>query len=335
MNKFFLFKIYIIVSLLVCCMAFNSCDKDDEVEEDIENTENKDDDNGDDGGSAGVPVNVLDKIKDPNFKARILRMIERGKIITASSDKLTKEEAAQVKIFDIYGWDIKSLEGLEYFTELTELNCNTNKVGSLDLSKNTKLEILRCNECELTSLNVSNNKELHTLQCWKNNLQSIDVSKCPKLTIFECNDNKLTKMDVSKNKELRYFICSDNMISGTMDISACSVIREMKTSQNPITAIKLNPAIEYLTCVLNDLSELDLSKCTNLKKIMCTRNPKMLSLDITNNRKLTNVTCGGVYGEPPITLYVWWDVNPNNMWASRPKEISIGVGYNGVMKTKK
>ncbi|MDU1890991.1 MAG: hypothetical protein E6767_09900 [Dysgonomonas sp.] len=299
------------------CLLLNSCSKGDDDEKNLEN------------------INVLDKIKDPNFKACILRFIELGKIEAASPDKLTGKEATQVKLLHIYSWNIKSLEGLEYFTGLIELDCSKNKLGSLDLSKNTKLEKLRCNECELTSLNVSNNKELQSLQCWINNLESIDVSKCPKLTIFECDNNKLTKLDVSNNKELRYFVCSDNNISGIIDISACSVIREIKTSQNPIAAIKLNPAIEYLTCVLNDLSELDLSKCTNLKKIMCTRNPKMLSLDITNNRKLTNVTCGGISSEPPITLYVWWDVDPNNMWASRPKEISIGVGYNGVMQTKK
>ena len=318
MRKLFLFTpLHLCMVIIAFCISLNSCSKDDDDERDLEN------------------INVLDKIKDANFKAGILRFMELGKIKADEPNILTGKEAAEVKLLHIYSWDIKSMEGLEYFTGLTELDCSKNKLGSLDLSKNTKLVKLRCNECELTSLNVSNNKELESLQCKTNNLESIDVSKCPKLTIFECNENKLTKLDVSKNKELRYFVCSDNNISGTMDISACNVIREIKTSQNPITAIKLNPAIEYLTCVLNDLSELDLSKCTNLKGIMCTRNPRMLSLDITNNRKLTNVTCGGISTEPPITLYVWWDVDPNNMWASRPKEISIGVGYNGVIKTKK
>lgn len=311
-------KLLVLLSITMLPWLLTSCGKDNENEID--------------GG--GEDINVLDKITDPKFKEYILRFIDNGKIVTASPDRLTAKEAAALERLDIYRWGIKDFTGIEYFTGLTYLDCSNNPLSVLNLSKNTKLETLRCNECTLTSLIIDNCRELKTLQCWINKLESINISNCLKLSTLECYDNELKALDLSKNNELITLDCCNNNISGVMDISHSKMI-VLRTSHNPITAMKLNTALERLTCVMDDLSELDLSKCTNLLKIMCTRNPKMLTLDITNNRKLIDVDCGGISTEPAITLYVWWDVPADNMWGNRPQGILIGVGANGKLVTKR
>lgn len=291
--------------------------------------------NDDDNDLKGGDINVLEQITDPNFKECIRTFIEKGKITTSSPDVLTTKEAAAVELLHVYRWKIKDLKGIEYFTGLKELDCSHNELSSLDLSNNTKLEKLSCNSCALTSLNLKKNKELLELQCWKNTLTSLEISDCTKLTKLDCNNNKLTKLDLSNKKNLTYLDCCDCEIAGTMDVSSCGSLSILRTSHNPITSIKLNTDILRVTCVLNNLSELDLSKCPKLTYIMCTRNPKMTSLDITNNRNLAYVDCGGVSSEPPITLYVWWDVPTDNMWGNLPPKITIGVGYGGKLVTKK
>ena len=73
--------------------------------------------------------------------------------------------------------NISSLQGIEYFTELTELVCRNNNLTSLDLSKNTKLTYLNCESNQLISLDVSKNTNLTELLCYRNQLTSLDVSK--------------------------------------------------------------------------------------------------------------------------------------------------------------
>ena len=312
-------KLLIVLSVFITSsLLLSSCSKDeDNTKGDEEN------------------INVLDKITDPSFKEYIQIFMENGKIVTASPNILTVQEAATVEVLNIYSWKIKSLKGIEYFTGLKELDCSKNSdLTSFDISKNTKLEKLRSNSCSLTSLDVSNNKELQSLQCWQNDIKSLDVSNCTKLTVLECYENELDKLDVSKLKSLRYLDCCDNNITGTLDVSNCD-LWQLRTSHNPITALQLNTTLETLTCVKNNLSELDLSKCTKIVNILCSRNPNLASLDISNNRTLKSVDCGKISEEPPITLYVWWEIDENNMWANKPKDLDINVGVTGTIKTKK
>ncbi len=61
------------------------------------------------------------------------------------TDKLLSvEEIATITWMDLRDKGIASLKGIEFFTELTSLNCNNNSIEDLNLSKNTKLETLSC-----------------------------------------------------------------------------------------------------------------------------------------------------------------------------------------------
>jgi len=48
--------------------------------------------------------------------------------------------------------NINNLSGIEYFTALTDLKCNSNKLTTLNLSKNTALTSLECDSNNLTTL---------------------------------------------------------------------------------------------------------------------------------------------------------------------------------------
>lgn len=111
-----------------------------------------------------------------------------------------KLESAErnVKVIDVSGKGIETLEGIQHFPKLEELWCSDNKLTSLDVSKNTGLQFLSCRENNLTSLNVSKNEKLETLYCYDNQLSSLDVSKNTALEYLECHQNKLANLDLSQ-----------------------------------------------------------------------------------------------------------------------------------------
>lgn len=86
--------------------------------------------------------------------------------------KVSLSEANAARKIDVKSKEIKSLKGIQYFTNLTFLNCSGNSLEVLDVSKNTELTEFFCHSNALTSLDVSNNKKLKYLDCRYNKLSA-------------------------------------------------------------------------------------------------------------------------------------------------------------------
>ena len=102
---------------------------------------------------------------DENFRSYISENIDENK-----DGALSAGEIAAVKTISCADKDISNLTGIEYFTALTELQCDNNDLTTLDVSKNTALTKLQCYYNQLTSLDVSKNTALTELQCNNNQL---------------------------------------------------------------------------------------------------------------------------------------------------------------------
>lgn len=102
----------------------------------------------------------------------------RGKIRAVTELNIEGSFLADKKLTD--------LSGIEYFTNLTYLNCSSHELSSLDVSKNTEMTTLWCGDNQLTSLDVSKNTALTMLWCNSNRLTSLDVSANTALTILRC-----------------------------------------------------------------------------------------------------------------------------------------------------
>ena len=63
---------------------------------------------------------------------------------TNTDDYLSDSEIAAVKTINVAGKGIKSLSGIQYFTNLEKLTINFNSIGALDFSKNTKIKEIYC-----------------------------------------------------------------------------------------------------------------------------------------------------------------------------------------------
>ena len=192
-------------------------------------------------------------IPDINFQ-KYLTDIE-GLVITDNSVKYGDiKHIERIDVGSFYNKCnfIKSLEGIQHFTALIELNCSINRITDLDVSQNTALTHLNCWENELMGLDLSKNTALIELFCGRNQITNLDVSQNTALTFLECGNNQLTDLDVSKNTELTSLWCGDNKL------------RDLDVSQNT--------ALTVLWCRDNQLTDLDVSKNTALSDLNCSNN---------------------------------------------------------------
>lgn len=191
-------------------------------------------------------------------------------------------------------WDgqpIKSLKGIEYFTEIWELTCVYNDLTEIDLSHNKKLEYLNCHHNKLEKLDVSGLPLLERFYCGHNALPSIDVSKNEKLEDFDCQDNHLDTLDVSQNKELVKLSCGTNNLT-ELDVRENKKLKELSCYESKLSNLDLRnqTELEVLKCWKNPLSVLDVSANTKLKTLFVS-NTNLTSLDAKNHTALA--TFGG------------------------------------------
>ena len=206
--------------------------------------------------------------------------------------QLSVEECGAVNEINIGYYDVTSLEGIEYFYALTNLDCGSNQLTSLDVSKNTALTVLYCYGNQLTSLDVSKNTALTDLSCSGNQLTSLDVSKNTALTVLYCYGNQLTSLDVSKNTALTDLSCYGNQLT-SLDVSKNTALTGLDCNNNQLTSLDVsrNTALTGLYCSGNQLTSLDLSWNTALTNLDCGSN-QLTSLDVSRNTALTGLDCG-------------------------------------------
>ena len=209
-------------------------------------------------------------IDKAHFPDSFFREFVKNNFDKNSNGYLSAAEIKAIKSVDcsyIYNSDpfemLSSIKGIEYFTELEYLDCSSNDISSLDLSKNTKLTYLNCiGNFKLASLDLSKNTKLKTLHCSQTRLMHIDLSKNTELTEINIANTQLGDVDLSKNTKL----------------------------------VKV-------TATRSGLTSLNISKCTKLETLECEYNANLPKLDISNCPKLikaykehTNKLEPGMYG---------------------------------------
>lgn len=235
-------KLYLLV--LVCTLSFTffSCDKNDK---DLSEDE----------------INVIDKIKDPYFKAHVALYVKMGWYKTEDPNVLKPSEAALVKSIDISNTDgrrlLKSLEGIEYFTGIETLRLNTTAVELVDLSNNLKVKTIDILDCigesmviispSVIAINAKylqsksltlKTASLITYEGGFTNLTSLVTNDSPKLEVLKCGGSTIKSLDLSNNLELRELSCgaSGNISSHILDISQNKKLKALYASMgnNPL-----------------------------------------------------------------------------------------------------
>lgn len=202
-------------------------------------------------------------IDEESFPDAAFRSYVLNNIDTDGSRGLSESEIKKVTYIYVPGTSskpgtISDLTGIELFPNITSLNCDYNKLTSLDLSRNTALTEVYCSGNSIKSLDVSNNTALEYLWCRNNRLTSLDVSGNTKLTSLVCSDNLLKSLDVSKNTRLTALNCSNNYLAG-IDVSKNTMLESLVCTGN-VSALGV---INASCCLDSYLENFDGSRASN------------------------------------------------------------------------
>lgn len=178
--------------------------------------------------------------------------------------------------------NVSSLNGIEFFTNLSKLICFSNLLTSIDVSMLTNLELLELNDNQIAQIDVSMLTNLMVLRIQDNLITALDVSMLenltavnvarnqlnslyinPQLSNLDCSNNNLSVIDLSQSTALNDIDCSDNNLT-TLNLSNMSSLRNLICSNNIleeliITDLELN----HIACDNNFLSEIDFSGVGN------------------------------------------------------------------------
>lgn len=125
-------------------------------------------------------------IPDANFKAKLIAL----GIDENGNGEIEIAETVDIYDLQIQNSNITSLEGIQYFTEISYLDCSNNNISDLNLSGYYyNLSNLYCSNNNLTSLNLSNTPYILYLYCSYNQLTSIDLSNNLNTVINVVADN--------------------------------------------------------------------------------------------------------------------------------------------------
>lgn len=189
------------------------------------------------------------------------------------------------------GKELRSLEGIGFFTELESLSCYKSDITGLDLSRNLKLYNLDCNDSRLTKLDLSANTNLTVINVSGNELTELDLSSNVKIRRLDCSNNKINSLNLSGNTELTELYCSSNPLNG-LDVSNCKKLTRLECFEGGLETIDLsgNTELAILSLGGNKLTVLDLSNNGKLENLECYRN-NLESLTFKPGTPLQNISC--------------------------------------------
>ncbi len=207
-------------------------------------------------------------------------------------ERLSGAEMDEVTIIDLSGKSsIISLQGIEYFQNLTLLYCDNTKISKLDVRNNTNLEILFCNNTGISELDVRNNTNLEILFCNNTAISELDVRNNTNLEMLICNNTEISELDVRNNTNLQNLTCNNTGISG-LDVRNNTNLKVLYCDNTGISELDVrnNTKLQNFYCNNTGISELDVSKNTNLQNLVCS-NTEISELDVRNNTKLELLFC--------------------------------------------
>lgn len=145
-------------------------------------------------------------IPDANFRAWII-----DNIPGADDGYLSETELTEVTTIEIYNnYNIRSLEGVELFENLSTLFVRFNQIATFDGSEMKSLRSLSLPFNQITDVKFT--PDVTSLSLNNNMLSQIDLKQNVNLRNLNLDNNQLRKLDVSNNPELTHLHYGSNKL---------------------------------------------------------------------------------------------------------------------------
>ena len=248
------------------------------------------------------PTDLLVNVTDENLKKAIINMCDYFE----PWDVITEEEIPYAKYLDASGRGIKSLTGLDYLTELVEIDASDNEITEVDISTLQKLEVLNLSNNQVSEIDFSRNPNIKELyldhnqltaiedfptsniiiaDLSHNNLTSLSTDYAMSLTTLDVSYNQLNDLSVHYDTVLTDFDCSNNQIND-LNIWSLDALVNFNCSNNPLPQLSQTTYLvnlETLNVSLTDLVTLDLTQNTKLRQLIATGCDSLTDIYVGDN----------------------------------------------------
>lgn len=257
-------------------------------------------------------------IPDTNFKNRLLAADtsngiardQEGNYIVIDVNGNNEIEVAEVlSVIDLYvdNQSIVSLEGIQYFTNLSLLDCSYNQIVSLDLMQNVNLQDIFGRHNVISNVIFPNFVNPVHINLSNNQLSQINLATINQLVYLFLNNNNLTNLSFN-NPNYTY------LVDGVMDLSNNPLVSldmsQLRNSESnfgePFDDIYINNTLlTQLVCpmayvkyyFINNNPNLELISFQNQLMDNFVENDFDTGLQISNNPNLGYICVDDIEGE--------------------------------------
>lgn len=149
--------------------------------------------------------------------------------------QLSRYEAQRVRRIDCSGRGIETLYEIGEFSNLEELDCSSNRISTLDLSRCRNLTGVVCPGNALVALDLTELRSLAELNCAENRLTALDLRTTSSLRVLVCNDNDLRSLDIGACASVMERVDARSNESMTrLWVSSAQTVRDLKTDPQTV-----------------------------------------------------------------------------------------------------
>lgn len=261
-------------------------------------------------------------IPDVNFKSLLLNY---SPVIDTNNDgEIQISEALLVTELNL-GMGIQNISGLEYFTNLTDLELISSSISNFSLAPFPNLESIELGggyaytgfvnfsicpnlnrihlfDTLITGVDLTGLSNLTELRLENNDIETIDLTGLTNLSILNLSKNRLSNLNLNGLVNLTSIDCSSNKLT-TLDLSNFPDLLSVDCSDNiqqisggsiGISNILFtgSNSITTLICSFNTLTDLNISNLINLTHLNCSSN-QISDLQVSNFTNLETLICSG------------------------------------------
>lgn len=134
------------------------------------------------------------KIDSAHFPDKVFREYVKEKFDTDKNGTLSSGEIKTVTVIEIQEEDLKSVKGIEYFSELQQVTGHADELKTVDLRKNKKLRLISFAGSGIEEIKVEGLSKLDQLTLGGNPITSLNLNGLTSLRMLDvsfCNIREL------------------------------------------------------------------------------------------------------------------------------------------------
>ena len=254
--------------------------------------------------SGGISETTVIDDTTPNYYVRFTKMKSKEKVAgklderlyeymseqAKKSSKSIDDWAAEQTSLNINDLGVKSIAYLDmYMPKLKTLHVNDNELKELDLSGFSQIAYVYANNNNIRVLKVRNKNNIHTLEVSNNELATLPLDMMTELSILKCENNGIETLYPNVCKNMTELHCSGNALTELV-LDKLTGLRELKCSDNRFVASNFvlpsniaNLLVFEAKRCLEDMTEIDLTSATGIKRIDVSGNAALTTLRISEN----------------------------------------------------